>query len=204
MNTIALFPTFIHRSFVKDISLCNRIEDAARNIRDLRKGTFYRGDDNNFVTDDNLHELTEFSELCKMIIEESAFAFDFYAVKRDRHYITSMWSYITTSNYSLSTHIHQNSFFSGVFYAKAPKNCGKLRLMDPRPAKNIINPEYERVNDANMGIYELHPTTGEMLMFPSWLPHDVFAGQSEEERISVAFNIMMKGTYKYHAQSIVY
>lgn len=75
---------------------------------------------------------------------------------------------------------------SGVFYVTTPKDCGRLRLFDPRPF--IIGaPDMKYYNDGNNYHY-FDPTPNLLVMFPGWLKHDVEPNLSDEERISIAFN----------------
>ncbi len=50
----------------------------------------------------------------------------------------------------------------------------------------------------NTNIHPYQPQEGTLLLFPSWLPHMVEANQSEERRISIAFNVMLKGKMGAH------
>jgi len=78
---------------------------------------------------------------------------------------------------------------SGVFYVQAPKKCGTIRLYDPRFCLTNA-PDLEYYNSGN-SFYFFEPEPNLMLIFPSWLQHLVQPNQSEEDRISVSFNIQL-------------
>ena len=82
---------------------------------------------------------------------------------------------------------HAGTFMSGVFYVKCPEGCGKIRFYDPRPHINTA-PDMRYYNDANT-YHWFTPVPNTLIMFPAWLEHDVEPNQSQEERISISFNI---------------
>ena len=78
---------------------------------------------------------------------------------------------------------------SGVFYVQTPKNCGNIRLYDPRFC--LANaPDLEYYNDGS-SFHFFEPEPNLLLIFPSWLHHFVEHNQSEDDRISISFNIQL-------------
>ena len=64
---------------------------------------------------------------------------------------------------------------------------------DPRPQAGVLNPEVKGFTKANATAWELKSTTNRMIMFPSWLQHLVPINNSDNNRISIAFNVMLRG-----------
>jgi uncharacterized protein (TIGR02466 family) len=100
------------------------------------------------------------------------------------------WLNINYENSWNDIHMHIDSgvFLSGVYYVKVPKNCGNIRLYDPRflKGKNL----YDSYYFSDRGDYlSIVPEEKMMIFFPPWLPHMVEPNRSKEERISIAFNI---------------
>ncbi len=61
---------------------------------------------------------------------------------------------------------------------------------DPRPQTNIISPLTSESIDENAGQIHVSTREGLLLLFPSWLQHQVPQNRSERARISIAFNLM--------------
>ncbi len=106
----------------------------------------------------------------------------------------NMWANINYPGGYNQMHLHPNSLFSGAYYIKASPNSGRLGLMDPRPGVQQNMPPRkpgklprELWRDA---YYE--PVPGRIIMFPSWMWHKVEINKSNDTRISVSFNFIMR------------
>ena len=87
-------------------------------------------------------------------------------------------------------HVHfcNNIFLSGVYYVKVPENSGNIKFWDPRGLLHHTLPEHAFYFDGHE--YEwIVPKSGMLLFFPSWLEHEVEPNESEEDRISISFNL---------------
>ena len=83
---------------------------------------------------------------------------------------------------------HAGTFLSGVFYVKCPPDCGAIRFYDPRPHIDTA-PDMQYFYDSKTH-FKIFPQENMLLMFPSWLEHDVEPNKSKEERIAISFNIL--------------
>ena len=83
---------------------------------------------------------------------------------------------------------HAGTFLSGVFYVKCPPDCGAIRFYDPRPHIDTA-PDMQYFYDSKTH-FKIFPQENMLLMFPSWLEHDVEPNKSKKERISISFNIL--------------
>jgi len=82
---------------------------------------------------------------------------------------------------------HEGNFLSGVFYVRCPINSGRIRFYDPRPN---IGSSPEMMYYCDGARYQwIEPKSNMLLLFPSWLEHDVEINKSKKERVSIAFNI---------------
>ena len=109
----------------------------------------------------------------------------------------NMWANINPPGGMNRAHQHPNSLWSGVYYVKAPKNCGHLKVDDPRSSASMIRPK-QKEGQLPPGWYrETHyeAKDGRLIMFPSWLMHCVDPNESNEIRISVSFNFLQKGMF---------
>jgi uncharacterized protein (TIGR02466 family) len=132
-----------------------------------------------------LSEHPEFFELEQKLLEAiKSMAFD---VQNDlRLRLDNVWININNKNNYNEKHVHPVSAFSGVFYVCANENSGNIKFS---VASSI---EHYPVSLTNPKIIhnsvELAPQPGKLLLFPSWLHHEVLPSHDEETRISIAFN----------------
>jgi len=148
-----------------------------------------------YMTSDDLHHLPEMKELVDIIMSETGKVLDAIAVKRDSHYITSMWANITHPNHRQDIHVHPNCLLSGLVYIKTPLNCGGTLFASSRKFTKNLEPQYFVKNDLNSDFIVVPAEKGRMLMWPSHVPHSVEQGTADEseDRITVPFNVMIRG-----------
>jgi len=191
-----LFPTPMFTGKLPDISLCDRIEKKLQELRAAGKGVFSpEGAILAYMTPDNIQVLPEMKDLVEVIMEETGIVLDALAVKRDSHYITNMWANIANPNRRHFMHMHPNCLLSGLVYIKTPKNCGSTAFASPRLLSKNLEPTYWRKNELNSDVFFVPAEKGRMVIWPSHIPHSVEQGSADEtqERIVVAFNIMIRG-----------
>jgi len=90
-------------------------------------------------------------------------------------------------------HTHPECILSGCFYLKIPENSSNIVFNDPRGYfKHIYYPPiFGSMSDkySLLPEYAIVPQEGMILMWPSWLEHQVPTSVISEERIVVAFNL---------------
>ncbi|WP_018997811.1 TIGR02466 family protein [Hirschia maritima] len=101
----------------------------------------------------------------------------------------SYWINILNPLAAHSGHIHPHSVISGTYYVKTPEGAGALKLEDPRLAMmmNAPGPNKDAPRSAQRFVYE-KPEPGTVMMWESWLRHEVTANMGEDLRISISFN----------------
>ena len=105
--------------------------------------------------------------------------------------LTEAWLNVNDSRQCMnSEHIH-GEVFSGVFYIQAPKGSGKLNLVNPGINKmwhgcHLVSQKNQFTGESIV----IEPTEGNIILFPSYLPHSVQTNDHDEERISISFNII--------------
>jgi uncharacterized protein (TIGR02466 family) len=105
--------------------------------------------------------------------------------------ILNAWINISGKYNYNTTHTHPLSMISAVYYVKCPEECGDLVFL---PDFNDAI-DYEFRNDnmkefAKMyGSYEIKPKEGRLVIFPANLLHHVHVNQSNDDRISISFNL---------------
>ena len=103
--------------------------------------------------------------------------------------LDSMWVNLLKSGGHHSGHIHPHSILSGTLYVEIPEGSGAIRFEDPRLPQMMAAPT--RRSDAPEELrpfVSVQPRPGLLLMWESWLRHEVLAGSGRGERLSVSFN----------------
>lgn len=100
--------------------------------------------------------------------------------------ITNSWMTCIDNNHHIQTHHHEGAGISGIYYYKTNGKDGNLYLSTPIKYMQISN-IFKRC-DPNQS-FEIIPENGMIILFPSWIDHGVRSNTTDDERISVAFNI---------------
>lgn len=105
--------------------------------------------------------------------------------------LTEAWLNVSDSRQCMNTqHVH-GEVFSGVFYLQAPEGSGKLRIVNPGINKMWKGGELiSQKNQFTGESIRIEPVEGNIILFPSYLPHSVETNDHDEERISISFNII--------------
>jgi uncharacterized protein (TIGR02466 family) len=101
----------------------------------------------------------------------------------------SLWINILPEGGTHASHIHPHSVISGTTYVAMPEGTSALKLEDPRLPMMMLAPVPLKTapQELQRFVY-VKPAVGEVLLWESWLRHEVPMNMSEEERISVSFN----------------
>jgi len=109
-------------------------------------------------------------------------------------YITQSWLNLTKTNEGQELHDHPNSFISGVYYFT--DECF-LNLCNPNYylERNTIWIQPKRDNLWNSFYHnvKIKSKQNTLILFPSWIKHEVPENQSSSDRMSMAFNVFVKG-----------
>ena len=87
-------------------------------------------------------------------------------------------------------HSHPNNFLRGVYYVQTWPGADTINFHDPRPQAGFVRPPVTELTGQNVDQVVIKVTSGTLLMFPSFLTHSVSPSESNEQRISVSFNLM--------------
>ncbi|KQZ06552.1 hypothetical protein ASD21_00905 [Caulobacter sp. Root1455] len=175
-----------------------QLEDACRAIAaDDRAGRAWAKENgyNGYTSYASLDDLPQrdslFADLKKKLDKHaSAFAKDLkLELAGGRLVMDSLWINILKPGGGHSGHIHPHSVLSGTVYVVTPPGASALKLEDPRlplmmaaPTRQVDAPE-----DRQTFVY-VQPQPGAVLMWESWLRHEVPANAAKQERISISFN----------------
>jgi len=107
-------------------------------------------------------------------------------------YITQSWLNYTETNQYHHKHAHPNSLVSGVFYINCDEKFDKIKFFNDK--YQTIKPEVKNWNIWNSESWWFSVKTGDIILFPSSLTHMVETKEGTNTRISLAFNVFIKGT----------
>ncbi len=103
--------------------------------------------------------------------------------------LDSLWVNLLKSGGRHSGHIHPHSILSGTFYVEAPAGSGAIGFEDPRLGLMMAAPLRRADAPPELTTFvEIDPRPGLLLMWESWLRHEVRAGSGKGERLSISFN----------------
>jgi len=109
-----------------------------------------------------------------------------------KFYITQSWLNYTEKNQYHHIHDHSNSLISGVFYVNSDDKFDKI-VFYKKIVDTIIRLTPKTWNQWNSDSCHVVVKTGDILLFPSSTPHMVETKKGDNLRISLAFNIFIKG-----------
>ena len=119
----------------------------------------------------------------------------FSSIKNTTKMRASAWVNINSPGSYNVKHTHPNAHLSGVMWIKAPKDSGNIVFDNPNGHQthtelNSYNQEFKDQFFVHHA-YWFPPIEGRMIIFPSHLQHAVNENKSNEDRISVSFNITL-------------
>jgi uncharacterized protein (TIGR02466 family) len=139
----------------------------------------------NFVESQN----TEICKLMEYIKSSAQTCFQQLEVRKEYGKVFQYWININSFGHFNKQHIHGGSVISGCVYLKVPKNSGNFFLC-PNIMEHYFYDTYTNYNtDFASKNTEFIAEEKKVILFPSFLPHSVSINNSNEDRISIAFNI---------------
>jgi uncharacterized protein (TIGR02466 family) len=137
-----------------------------------------------------LHELDDFQDLVTCVRHTVTGILRFLQIGYDTFEITACWATVLSRGAEHKVHCHPNNFLSGVYYVRTHVGADTINFHDPRNQTAIIRPPVVKLTAENTDQVVVRVKNGTLLVFPSWLQHSVDVNTSEEERISISFNVM--------------
>ena len=104
--------------------------------------------------------------------------------------LDSVWVNLLRGGGAHSGHIHPHSVLSGTLYVEVPPGSGAIRFEDPRLPMMMAAPV--RLPDAPEPLrpfVTVQPRPGLLLLWESWLRHEVLPSTGRGERLSISFNL---------------
>jgi uncharacterized protein (TIGR02466 family) len=131
-----------------------------------------------------------FADLAKLITRHAAiFAQDCAFDLSRKPKLDSLWVNLLKGGGHHTAHIHPHSILSGTLYIDVPSGSGPIRFEDPRLPMMMAAPvRREDAPEQLRPFVSVQPRAGLLLLWESWLRHEVLAGTGRGERLSISFN----------------
>ena len=192
---LVLFPSIIHSFKAVNfnqkelIKYCysEKKKDPIGLTRSNKGSAWHSKDD--YMLKDNLVSSVITSSISSYVNENKIFK------EGIEYYFRNAWININSKGASNALHNHPLSSLSGVFWVKIPKNSGTIEFQNPS-----LYIEYAALNSYSdhltsstnkYGSYYLDPPEGYFILFPSHIQHKVNENLSNEDRISISFNLQI-------------
>ncbi|MEH3107261.1 MAG: TIGR02466 family protein [Sphingomonas fennica] len=201
MSARALFPTLLWQAPLGDDALLADLDHSARALaaedaagRRWCREHGYRGYTSYASLNDLPRRDPAFADLKRRLDRHvaafaEAAAFDLGGRKLR---LDSLWVNVLKPGGHHAAHIHPHSVVSGTLYVTMPDGAGALKLEDPRLPMLMAAPPRNAAAGALATFQTIAPAAGDVLLWESWLRHEVLANGAKAERISISFNYAMR------------
>jgi uncharacterized protein (TIGR02466 family) len=193
--TRTLFATRLHEAMIDDEALLGELAHSIRVLaEDDQAGKRWSRDKGykGYTSYASLNDLPKrdpaFDDL-KRILTRHATAFAGELAWDVKPKLDSLWVNLLNPGGHHSAHIHPQSILSGTLYVEVPKGSGIIRFEDPRLPMMMAAPvRREDAPEELRPFATVEPRPGLLLMWESWLRHEVLAGTARSDRLSISFN----------------
>jgi uncharacterized protein (TIGR02466 family) len=199
MPTSVYFPTYIdHSKALASPQLNRHLKKEILQIREMdSEGQTwsqknYASGFTSYGSMDQLHlSSPNFAELEKLISKKIAKFIKVleWDISAKDLKMNSCWVNIMPFGSHHSFHLHPHSVISGTYYVDVPRGSSPLKFEDPRLSKMMLAPARKNnCHPRHKNFVELPASARDLILFESWLRHEVPAQSVALERISVSFN----------------
>ena len=155
---------------------------------------FYPGGYTSYGSMDQLHRFSStFDQLRRRIdrhVTRFADALE-WSLSRGELGMTDCWINLMPRGCAHSFHLHPNAVISGTYYVQVPRGASPLKFEDPRLSRMMAAPP-RRADARQQSHVSLKPRAGQVILFESWLRHEVSTSRIDALRISVSFNYHLR------------
>jgi uncharacterized protein (TIGR02466 family) len=103
--------------------------------------------------------------------------------------MTDCWVNVMSRHAVHSLHLHPLAVVSGTYYVATPPGSSRLRFEDPRLDKLMgAPPKRDPCRAENRQQVSYDVAAGKLILFESWLRHEVASNPTRGERVSISFN----------------
>ncbi|QNN64058.1 hypothetical protein H9L12_06455 [Sphingomonas rhizophila] len=192
-----LFATLLHEASIDAPALLLAL---AHSIRTLAQDDFagrrwsrehgYKGYTSYASLNDLPHRDPAIADLRRILDRHAAaFALELGFDLKRKPRLDSLWVNSLKGGGHHAAHIHPQSMLSGTFYVEVPAGSGDIRFEDPRLPMMMASPlRRDDAPEMLRPFVTVSPQPGTLLLWESWLRHEVRPGTGRAERLSISFN----------------
>ncbi|HTB66716.1 MAG TPA: TIGR02466 family protein [Steroidobacteraceae bacterium] len=197
----ALFPTLVYAAALRRRGAETFNQRLLRECRQLRSDDAagrtwsranYPGGYTSYGSQHRLYEISPTFDTLRRLLQPhlAAFARSVEWDLRGRKLaMTDCWVNIMPHQVVHSLHLHPLSTVSGTYYVQVPAGGSGIKFEDPRLDRFMAAPPRRSAcKTRNRQWVTLAASAGQVVLFESWLRHEVTANTRRQERVSVSFN----------------
>jgi uncharacterized protein (TIGR02466 family) len=197
----ALFPTLVYSAPLRTRAAAPFNQRLLRECRQLRvddaagrswSGANYPGGYTSYGSQHRLYEISPTFDTLRRLLQPhlAAFARSVEWDLRGRKLaMTDCWVNIMPHGVGHSLHLHPLSSVSGTYYVQVPAGSPGIKFEDPRLDRFMAAPPRKSsCKKCNRHWVTLAAAAGQVVLFESWLRHEVTANTHRQERVSISFN----------------
>lgn len=197
MEIKTLFVTKLYRAVLTGVDnaallkSCRVIAEDDEAGREWSREHGYKGYTSYASLDDLPKRDPDFNTLVKVLDKHAAaFAADLHLdLGRKKLKLDSIWINVLEPNGVHTSHVHPYSVLSGTYYVDVPNNASALKLEDPRHPLMMAAPERrDDAPESERTFVYFAPKAGDVLMWESFVRHEVPMNQAKKSRVSISFN----------------
>lgn len=184
-----LFVTRLYEAVIGDDALLDELAHSIRSLaRDDEAGSRWSKEHRyaGYTSYASLNDLPRrdpaIAKLAKLLTKHAAAFANECGWEGRKPKLDSLWVNLLKSSGHHGGHIHPHSIVSGTFYVEVPRGSGAIRFEDPRLPLMMGAPPRAG------SFVSVEPRPGLLLMWESWLRHEVLSGAGKGERLSISFN----------------
>jgi uncharacterized protein (TIGR02466 family) len=202
MTSALLFATRLHRASLAGdkgfaalnadlLDACRMMADEDEAGRAWSRQNGYRGYTSYSSPGELWNRATAFGDLKRKLDRQAAAFADELGLDLDgrRLKMDSFWVNVLKPGGGHSGHIHPHSVLSGTYYVDLPKGAKGIRFEDPRLAMMMAAPmRHDGAPADQRAFVTIEPAAGDLLLWESWLRHEVPPSDAKADRVSISFN----------------
>ena len=197
MTVRSLFVTQLYEAELGDPALLDELAHSIRTFaaddqagRRWSRDKGYKGYTSYASLDDLPRRDPAFADLAKVLTKHAAMfaaALAFDLARKPR--LDSLWVNLLKPGAHHTSHLHPHSILSGTLYVDVPEGSGSIRFEDPRSGLMMAAPPRRAdARDELQPFATVVPRRGLLLLWESWLRHEVLPGTAKADRLSISFN----------------